>query len=130
MNNYKYLLVLRCSNLENKLKDAITESDFEFIDVGTLNNFAHGSAVRCGKLVIVCFNVDGTTSTPGQGTFFILPENFRPSENKYGNGVFASSSTTDVNLTNRPLYVDILGNVCNQSTAAVYRGGGTIAYIK
>lgn len=118
------------SNLENKLKDAITESDFEFIDVGTLNNFAHGSAVRCGKLVIVCFNVDGTTSTPGQGTFFILPENFRPSENKYGNGVFASSSTTDVNLTNRPLYVDILGNVCNQSTAAVYRGGGTIAYIK
>lgn len=120
----------RCSNLENKLKDAITESDFEFIDVGTLNNFAHGSAVRCGKLVIVCFNVDGTTSTPGQGTFFILPENFRPSENKYGNGVFASSSTTDVNLTNRPLYVDTLGNVCNQSTAAVYRGGGTIAYIK
>ena len=118
------------SNLENKLKDAITESDFEFIDVGTLNNFAHGSAVRCGKLVIVCFNVDGTTSTPGQGTFFILPENFRPSENKYGNGVFASSSTTDVNLTNRPLYVDTLGNVCNQSTAAVYRGGGTIAYIK
>ena len=127
---YLWSSILKCSNLENKLKDAITESDFEFIDVGTLNNFAHGSAVRCGKLVIVCFNVDGTTSTPGQGTFFILPENFRPSENKYGNGVFASSSTTDVNLTNRPLYVDTLGNVCNQSTAAVYRGGGTIAYIK
>ena len=118
------------SNIEDKIKDAITEADFEFIDVHTLNNFAYGSAVRCGKLVIVCFNTNGTTSTASQGIFFTLPENFWPSENKYGNGVFASSSNTDVNLTNRPVYIDIAGNVRNQSGAAVYRGGGTIAYIK
>lgn len=118
------------SNIEDKIKDAITEADFEFIDVHTLNNFAYGSAVRCGKLVIVCFNTNGTTSTASQGIFFTLPENFWPSENKYGNGVFASSSNTDVNLTNRPVYIDIAGNVYNQSGAAVYRGGGTIAYIK
>lgn len=117
-------------NIEDKIKDAITQSDFEFIDVHTLNNFAYGSAVRCGKLVIVCFNTNGTTSTASQGIFFTLPENYWPSENKYGNGVFASSSNTDVNLTNRPVYIDIAGNVRNQSGAAVYRGGGTIAYIK
>lgn len=123
-------IVTANSNIEDKIKDAITESDFEFIDVHTLNNFAYGSAVRCGKLVIVCFNTNGTTSTASQGIFFTLPENFWPSENKYGNGVFASSSNTDVNLTNRPVYVDTAGNVYNQSGAAVYRGGGTIAYIK
>ena len=123
-------IVTANSNIEDKIKDAITEADFEFIDVHTLNNFAYGSAVRCGKLVIVCFNTNGTTSTASQGIFFTLPENFWPSENKYGNGVFASSSNTDVNLTNRPVYIDIAGNVRNQSGAAVYRGGGTIAYIK
>lgn len=123
-------IVTANSNIEDKIKDAITEADFEFIDVHTLNNFAYGSAVRCGKLVIVCFNTNGTTSTASQGIFFTLPENFWPSENKYGNGVFASSSNTDVNLTNRPVYIDIAGNVYNQSGAAVYRGGGTIAYIK
>ena len=125
-----HFFLITNSNIEDKIKDAITEADFEFIDVHTLNNFAYGSAVRCGKLVIVCFNTNGTTSTASQGIFFTLPENFWPSENKYGNGVFASSSNTDVNLTNRPVYIDIAGNVYNQSGAAVYRGGGTIAYIK
>lgn len=103
-------------------------TNFEYVDVHTLNSNAYGSAVKCGNMVIICFNMNGTTSTSLQGTFFTLPENFWPSENKYGNGVFASTVNTDINLTNRPVYVDAIGNVRNQSDAGVYRGGGTIVY--
>lgn len=118
------------SNLEEGLREAITESDFEIVDVHTLNNYAFGSAVRCGRMVIVCFSTDSAASTPGKGTFFTLPENFRPPAIRYGMGIFANASNTDSGLTNRPVYVDISGNVCNPSSAAVYRGGGTIVYIK
>ena len=118
------------SNLENGLRDAITNSDFEIVDVHTLNNYAFGSAVRCGRMVIVCFSTDSASSTQGKGTFFTLPANFCPSEIRYGMGIFSNASNTDSGLTNRPVYVDISGNVCNPSSAAVYRGGGTIVYIK
>lgn len=118
------------SNLEEGLREAITESDFEIVDVHTLNNYAFGSAVRCGRMVIVCFSTDSAASTPGKGTIFTLPENFRPPAIRYGMGIFSNASNTDSGLTNRPVYVDISGNVCNPSSAAVYRGGGTIVYIK
>ena len=118
------------NELSSNLKEAITESDFEIVDVHTLNNYAFGSAVRCGRMVIVCFSTDSAASTPGKGTIFTLPENFRPPAIRYGMGIFSNASNTDSGLTNRPVYVDISGNVCNPSSAAVYRGGGTIVYIK
>lgn len=120
----------KCSNLEVELRDAITASDFEIVDVHTLNSYAYGSAVRCGSMVIVCFNMDSNTSTPGKGTFFTLPESFWSSEIRYGNGIFSSSGNSDSGLTNRPVYVDTEGHVCNKSSAPVYRGSGNVVYIK